>query len=472
MRSATPKLLHPLCGRPMIAWSVAAATLAGAAKVVVVDGPERVLEQTLNGTAELAIQAEPLGTADAVEAAAAYIDPDDPVIVLNGDHPLVSASTVSGLVEAHERGGAAATMLTAVLEDPTGYGRVVRAPDGTVERVVETKVPGDATELELHIREISTGVFAFDGGPLLAALSEVRSSNAQGERYLPDVLPILRAHERTVLGYEATDRGVMVGINDRIGLARATAIAQRRINEHHMLAGVTIVDPAATVIDADVRIGPDTVIAPFTSLHGSTVVGEASTVGPHATVIDTRVGDGATLLHCYAKEADVGDRVSVGPFAYLRPGATLREGSKAGTFVEIKNSDIGRGTKVPHLSYIGDADIGEGTNIGAGTITANYDGYRKHRTKIGSRVKVSVDTTFMAPVSVGDEAYTAAGSVIGVDVPPGALAGSPGVARSQQRNVEGYAQRRKEREEASQKKPARSPDSEVPHSPDRDPSPT
>ena len=281
MRSATPKLLHPLCGRPMIAWSVAAATHGGAAKVVVVDGPERVLEQTLNGTAELAIQAEPRGTADAVEAAAAYIDPDASVIVLNGDHPLIRASTISGLVEAHERGGAAATMLTAVLEDPTGYGRVVRAPDGTVERVVETKVQGDATELELHIREISTGVFAFDGGPLLAALSEVRSSNAQGERYLPDVLPIIRAHERTVLAHEATDRGVMVGINDRVGLARATAIAQRRINEHHMLAGVTIVDPVATVIDADVRIGQDTVIAAFTSLHGSTVVGEGSTVGPH-----------------------------------------------------------------------------------------------------------------------------------------------------------------------------------------------
>ncbi len=472
MRSATPKLLHPLCGRPMIAWSVAAATHAGAARVVVVDGPERDLEQTLNGTAELAIQAEPRGTADAVEAAAAYIEPDASVIVLNGDHPLISASTISGLAAAHEQGGAAATMLTAVLEDPTGYGRVVRAPDGTVERVVETKVAGDATELELHIREINTGVFAFDGGPLLAALREVRSSNVQGERYLPDVLPILRSHERTVLAHEATDPGVMVGINDRVALARATAIAQRRINERHMLAGVTIVDPAATVIDADVQIGQDTVIAPFTSLHGGTVVGEASTIGPHATVIDSRVGNGATLLHCYATQADIGDRVNVGPFAYLRPGATLREGSKVGTFVEVKNSDIGRGTKVPHLSYIGDAEIGEGTNIGAGTITANYDGYRKHRTKIGSRVKVSVDTTFMAPVTVGDEAYTAAGSVIGLDVPPGALAGSPGVARSQQRNVEGYAQRRREREEAGQNEPAHSPDSEAPQSPERDPSPT
>jgi bifunctional UDP-N-acetylglucosamine pyrophosphorylase/glucosamine-1-phosphate N-acetyltransferase len=441
----------------MIAWSVAAAAQAGAANVVVVDGPERPLEPALNGTAELAIQAEPRGTADAVRAAAEYIQPGAAVIVLNADHPLISPSTIRGLADAHEHGGAAATMLTAVLEDPTGYGRVVRGPDGTVERVVETKVPGDATELELHIREISTGVFAFDGAALLEALGEVGNANAQGESYLPDVLPVLRAHERTVLAHEATDPGVMIGINDRVALARATALAQQRIHERHMLAGVTIVDPAATVIDADVVIGQDTVIAPFTSLHGSTTLGEACTIGPHATVLDSRVGSSATLLHCYAKEADVGDRVSVGPFAYLRPGAVLREGSKVGTFVEIKNSDIGRGTKVPHLSYIGDAEIGESTNIGAGTITANYDGYRKHRTTIGSRVKVSVDTTFMAPVSVGDDAYTAAGSVIGNDVPPGALAGSPGVARSQQRNVEGYAERRREREAAREPEPRQEP---------------
>jgi bifunctional UDP-N-acetylglucosamine pyrophosphorylase/glucosamine-1-phosphate N-acetyltransferase len=452
MRSATPKLLHPLCGRPMIAWSVAAARQAGAAKVIVVDGPERLLEPVLDGTAVLAIQAEPRGTADAVQAAAAYIEPGAAVIVLNGDHPLVSAETIEGLAEEHARQGAAATIATAILEDPSGYGRVVRAPDGTVERVVETKVEGDATELELHIREISTGVFAFEGAALLNALSEVRSANAQGERYLPDVLPVLRAHERTVVAHEVRDPGVTIGINDRVALARARALAQRRIHERHMLSGVTIVDPAATVIDADVQIGEDAVIAPFTSLHGATRIGEGSGIGPHATLIDTVVGDGATILHSYLKQADVGDRVNIGPFAYLRPGAVMREGSKAGTFVEIKNSDIGRGTKVPHLSYIGDAEIGEGTNIGAGTITANYDGYRKHRTRIGSRVKTSVDTTLMAPVSVGDDAYTAAGSVIGKDVPPGALAGSPGVARSEQRNVEGYAERRRQREAAREDK--------------------
>jgi bifunctional UDP-N-acetylglucosamine pyrophosphorylase / glucosamine-1-phosphate N-acetyltransferase len=439
MRSATPKLLHPLCGRPMIAWPVEAAKGAGAGKIVVVDGPERPLQAALDGTVALAVQAEPRGTADAVKAAADDIDPNAPVIVINADVPLITAETLRALVEDHERQGAAATMVTAVLDDPTGYGRVVRAPDGTVERVVETKAPGDATELELHIREINTGIFAFEGAALLSALQDVRGDNAQGEFYLPDVLPIIRRHERTVIAHEIENTTETLGINDRVGLGEVRAIAQRRIHERHMLAGVTIVDPSATVIDADVQIGTDSLIAPFTSLHGSTRIGSGCTIGPLTTMIDTSVGDGAAVLHSYVKEADVGPKVSVGPFAYLRPGAVLHEGSKAGTFVEIKNSEIGRGTKVPHLSYIGDADIGEDTNLGASTITANYDGQRKHRTTIGSRVKTSVDTTLVAPVTVGDEAYTAAGSVITDDVPPGAL----GVARERQRNIEGYAERRK-----------------------------
>jgi bifunctional UDP-N-acetylglucosamine pyrophosphorylase/glucosamine-1-phosphate N-acetyltransferase len=450
MRSAQAKLLHPICGRPMIAWSVAAARAAGAGKVIVVDGPERALEQVLDGTAELAVQREPRGTADAVQAAADQIDRDGSVIVVNGDHPLISPETLKDLAEAHERHGAAATMATAVLDDPTGYGRVVRAPDGTVERVVETKAPGDATELELHIREINTGIFAFEAAALLDALNEVKSANAQGERYLPDVLPVLRAHERTVLAHEIRDRGAMIGINDRSALARARAVAQQQIHERHMLAGVTIVDPAATVIDAGVQIGQDAVIAPFTSLHGASAIGSESSVGPHATVIDSAIGRGCRVVHSYLTGADVGDSVSIGPFAYLRPGTVMRAGSKAGTFVEIKNSEVGAKSKVPHLSYIGDADIGEGTNIGAGTITANYDGYRKHRTTIGSRVRVSVDTAFVAPVTVGDDAYTAAGSVISEDIPPGSL----GVARSRQRNVEGYAERRREREEGARNEPS------------------
>jgi bifunctional UDP-N-acetylglucosamine pyrophosphorylase/glucosamine-1-phosphate N-acetyltransferase len=440
MRSATPKLLHPLCGRPMIAWPVEAAQAAGAGKVVVVDGPERPLQAALDGTVTLAVQNEPRGTADAVKAAADQIDPNAPVIVINADVPLITAETLRALTEDHERQGAAATMATAVLDDPTGYGRVVRAPDGTVERVVETKAPGDATELELHIREVNTGIFAFEGAALLAALQEVSGDNAQGEFYLPDVLPIIRRHERTVVAHEINDPTETLGINDRVALAEVRAIAQQRIHERHMLAGVTIVDPAATVIDAGVEIGSDSIISPFTSIHGATRIGSGCTIGPLTTMIDTRVGDGATVLHSYVKEADIGPKVSVGPFAYLRPGALLHEGSKAGTFVEIKNSELGRGSKVPHLSYIGDADIGEDTNLGASTITANYDGQRKHRTTIGSRVKTSVDTTLVAPVTLGDEAYTAAGSVITDDVPPGAL----GVARERQRNIEGYAERRKQ----------------------------
>ena len=332
--------------------------------------------------------------------------------MVNGDAPLVTSESLRALVQAHEGSGAAATIATMVLADPSGYGRVVRAPDGSVERVVETKAAGDATEAELRIREVNTGMFAFEGGALAGALQEVRADNAQGEHYLPDVLHIMRAHERTVGAYELTDPDEMLGINDRVQLAEVAAVAQRHIHERHMVAGVTIVNPGATVIDADVTIGQDTVIAPFTSLHGATVIGSGSTIGPNSTLIDATVGDGSKVLHSYVTGAVIGDKVSVGPFAYLRPGTVLREGSKAGTFVEIKNSDVGRGTKVPHLSYIGDADIGEETNLGASTITANYDGHRKHRTTIGSRVKTSVDTTLVAPVTVGDDAYTAAGSVI------------------------------------------------------------
>jgi bifunctional UDP-N-acetylglucosamine pyrophosphorylase/glucosamine-1-phosphate N-acetyltransferase len=448
MRSAVQKLLHPLCGRPIIAWPIAAARAAGAERVVLVDSPQGRLDAFAGDDVEIAVQPEMNGTAGALRAAVEQLtaeralQDDQTVLVMNGDAPLVSTETLAALAAAHGRSGSAATIATVTLDDPSGYGRVVRAPDGTVERVVETKAPGDASELELRIREINTGLFAFDAGPLRVALSEVRADNAQGELYLPDVLPILREHERTVDSFEITDLGELAGINDRVQLADVVAIAQRQICERHMLAGVTIVNPAATVIDVEVEIGQDTVIESFTTLRGTTRIGERSTVGPGSTLIDATVGDGATVLHAYVTGATIGDRVSVGPFCYLRPGTILREGSKAGTFVEIKNSDIGAGTKVPHLSYIGDATVGEKTNLGAATITANYDGYTKNRTTIGSGVKTSVDTTLMAPVSIGDGAFTAAGSVIGQDVPPGALAGSPGVARANQRTIEGYAERR------------------------------
>lgn len=440
MRSATPKLLHEVCGRALIAWPVAAARAAGARKVVVVQGPDRPLDGVLDKDVTVAVQPKPLGTGNAVKAATGDFDPTDLVIVLNGDHPLITGDTLKGLAEMHVRSGAVATLATAVLDNPTGYGRVVRAPDGTIERVVETKAPGDATELELLIPEISTGIYAFEGAALVAALEKVGSDNAQGEQYLPDVLPIMRAEAGRVVAYQVDDASEL-GVNDRVALAAVTAVMQRRIHERHMRAGVTIVDAASTVIDVDVQIGQDAMIAPFSSLLGASEIGDGAHVGPLTTLIESRVGAQASVVHSYLNGADVGDRASVGPFAYLRPGTVLRGDSKAGTFVEIKNSDVGPGAKVPHLSYIGDTEIGEGTNVGAGVITANYDGTNKHQTKIGAGGFVAVNTVFVAPVSLGDGAYTAAGSVITDDVPPGAL----GIARARQTNIDGYTERRRRR---------------------------
>ena len=311
-------------------------------------------------------------------------------------------------------------MLTAVLEDPSGYGRVVRSAEGDVEKVVETKEPGDATDDELQIHEVNTGIYAFDGELLAAALALIGNENVQGEYYLPDVLPILRGQGHRVAGFELGDPIEMFNVNDRRALAQARTVAQRRIHDHHMLAGVTIVAPDQTLIDVDVAIGEDTVIAPFTCLHGSTSIGSGSTIGPHATLVDTRVGDGTSVIHSHTVSVAIGDHANVGPFAYLRPGTVMQEGSKAGAFVELKNTDVGARSKVPHLSYVGDTEIGEDTNLGASTITANYDGYVKNRTKIGARVHTSVDTTLVAPVELGDDAFTAAGSVITKDVPPGA----------------------------------------------------
>jgi bifunctional UDP-N-acetylglucosamine pyrophosphorylase/glucosamine-1-phosphate N-acetyltransferase len=325
------------------------------------------------------------------------------------------------------------------LDDPSGYGRVVRDADGGVERVVETKRPGDATEEELAIAEVNAGVYAFEGAALLDALARVGTDNAQGELYLPAALAVLREGGARVGAFGVDDPSLMLGVNDRVELARVRRIAQQRIHEAHMRAGVTIVDPGSTTIDVDVRIGADTVIEPSTFLRGATIVGERCTVGPLTTAIDTTLGDEVTVVHSYLNDCEVRAGATVGPFAYLRPGALLRERSKAGTFVEIKNSDIGEGSKVPHLSYVGDADVGPGTNLGAATITANYDGRNKHRTTIGANVRTSVDTTLVAPVTVGDDAYTGAGSVVTEDVPPGALA----IARARQTNIDDYAARRR-----------------------------
>jgi bifunctional UDP-N-acetylglucosamine pyrophosphorylase/glucosamine-1-phosphate N-acetyltransferase len=426
MRSATPKVLHELCGLPMVLWPVRAALAAGAARVVVVDSPARAIERVLPEGVELAVQPEPNGTGGAVAAAIEQLDgsgqaADGTVIVLSGDVPLIGAEAVRELAEAHERSGAPATMVTSVLADPSGYGRVVRDRAGAVLRVVETKKDSDASAEELEIQEVNAGIYAFDGAALRGALPRLSSENAQGELYLPQVLDLLRADGGTVAAHQLEDPTLMLGVNDRVALARARRLAQYAINHRHLLAGVGIVDPEATVIDVDVQIGRDTTIEPFTTIRGS-----------------TRIGERCTIRHSYLIDCVLEDGASVGPFGYLRPGAVLREGAKVGTFVEVKNSDVGAAAKVPHLSYIGDADVGERTNLGAGTITANYDGREKHRTKIGKRVKGGVDTSFVAPVTVGDDAYTAAGSVITEDVPDGALA----VARAKQSNVEGYAERR------------------------------
>jgi bifunctional UDP-N-acetylglucosamine pyrophosphorylase/glucosamine-1-phosphate N-acetyltransferase len=312
-------------------------------------------------------------------------------------------------------------MASTILEDPTGYGRVVRDAAGAVERVVETKEHGDSTQSEREIHEVNTGIFVFAEHALRGALPRLSANNAQGELYLPQVLDLLRADGAAVAAHVVEDERLVLGVNDRAALARVRKLAQAAIHERHMRAGVGVVDPDVTVIDVDVEIGQDTVIEPFSTIRGV-----------------TRIGRECTVRHSYLVDCVLEDGVSVGPFGYLRPGTILRRGTRVGTFVEVKNSDVGPDARVPHLSYIGDADIGEGTNLGAATITANYDGRAKHRTTVGRGVRTGVDTTLVAPVSVGDDAYTGAGSVITEDVPPGAL----GIARERQSNVEGYAERR------------------------------
>jgi bifunctional UDP-N-acetylglucosamine pyrophosphorylase/glucosamine-1-phosphate N-acetyltransferase len=435
MRSSTPKMLHPVCGRAMVAWPILAAREAGAGRVAAIVSPGRDISAGLPAGVETVEQPQPDGTGGAIRAALPLIEAAETVLVLSGDVPLISTTTIAALLGAHASSGAAATMLTIELDDPGAYGRVVRTDSGEVEKVVEAKAAGDADPAQLAIREINAGTYAFDAAPLAVALAGLSNDNAQGEYYLPDVFTSLRAGGLTVAAHLADDLGVTMGINNRVDLAAVEAEARRRLLTVHMLAGVTIVDPASTWIDADVEIGKDARIEPGTSLRGATAVGTGATVGPHTTAIDTEIGTEATVLRSHLDTCKVGDGASVGPFAYLRPGTVLDAGSKAGTFVEIKNSHIGKGAKVPHLSYVGDADIGPGSNLGAGTITANYDGFTKNRTTVGRDVRIGVDTMLIAPVEVGDSAYTGAGAVIKDDVPEGALA----VSENAQRNIDGYA---------------------------------
>jgi bifunctional UDP-N-acetylglucosamine pyrophosphorylase / glucosamine-1-phosphate N-acetyltransferase len=438
MRSSLPKVLHPLCGRPLVAWPVLAARAAGADRVAVIVSRERDLSAALPEGTETVVQPEADGTGGALRAALPVIKSSETVVVLSGDVPLITQGVIERLADTHAATGAAATVMTTELDDPGTYGRIVRDATGDIERIAEAKAEGDATQEELEIKEINVGIYAFAAAPLAAALAELTDDNAQGEYYLGDVLPLISRSGGRVVAHGEDDPGVNLGVNTRADLALVARHARARINREHMLAGVGITDPDSTWIDAGVEIAADATIEPGCYLRGATRIAAGAAIGPHTTLTDTNVGERATVLRSHLVECDVDAEVSVGPFTYLRPGAVLREGSKAGAFVEVKNSEIGEGTKVPHLSYVGDADVGAGSNLGAGTITANYDGFRKHRTRVGDRVRIGVDTMLVAPVTVGDDAYTGAGAVIREDVPPGAL----GVSENDQRNVEGYADRK------------------------------
>ena len=421
----------------MLHWVIANAQEAGAGRVIAIVRPGEGVEEALPDGVIAAPQTTGEGTGAAVLAAREHVEPGQTVVILSGDHPLVSAETIQGLIDTHEAQQAAATILSTDLLDPTAYGRIVRDDSGNVERIVETKYPDQVEPAHLAIREINLGTYAFDGDAMFAALDSVGEQH--GELYLTGVFEIVRGDGRTVAAYRTDDVHAAQGVNTRKDLMDVERIARRRILEQHALNGVSFPNPGSVTVDVHVEIGEDTVIEPGCVLRGSTQIGSGCRIGPNSTLIDAELGDNVTALHAYITTAQVSDDVSIGPFAYLRPGTRIARGAKIGTFVEVKNSNIGEGTKIPHLSYIGDADIGAGSNIAAGNITANYHAGKKmkSRTTIGDGVMTGVDTMFVAPVDVGDGAYTAAGSVITEDVPPGALA----VARPEQKNVEGYAER-------------------------------
>ncbi|MGW6708619.1 bifunctional UDP-N-acetylglucosamine diphosphorylase/glucosamine-1-phosphate N-acetyltransferase GlmU [Streptomyces sp. NPDC054956] len=443
MKSATPKVLHEISGRSLVGHVVAASRELDPAHLVVVVGHAR--EQVtahlaaIDADVRTAVQYEQNGTGHAVRMALEELGdrPTGTVVVVCGDTPLLTGETLAALTATHEADGNAVTVLTAEVPDSTGYGRIVRdGATGAVTAIVEHK---DATDAQRAIREINSGVFAFDGALLADALGKVRTDNSQGEEYLTDVLGILREAGHRVGAAVGADHRQILGINNRVQLAEARALLNARLLESAMLSGVTIVDPASTLVDVTVTFGQDAIVHPGTQLLGTTHVAEGAEVGPNTRLKDTYVGARARVDNTVADGAVVGESATVGPFAYLRPGTNLGAKAKAGTYVEMKNATIGEGTKVPHLSYVGDATIGEYTNIGAASVFVNYDGEHKHHTTVGSHCKTGSDNMFVAPVTIGDGAYTAAGSVITKDVPPGALA----VARGQQRNIEGWVARKR-----------------------------
>jgi len=453
MRSNTPKVLHTLAGRSMLSHSLHAVAKVAPRHLVVVLGHDHQrieplvteLADTLGRTVDVALQDRPQGTGHAVLCGLSAL-PDDyagVVVVTSGDTPLLDADTLAGLIATHGAGSAAATVLTTTLSDPAGYGRILRTQDNEVMGIVEHT---DATPSQREIREVNAGVYAFDITALRSALSRLSANNAQQELYLTDVVAILRGDGRTVHAQHVADSALVAGVNNRVQLAELGAELNRRIVAAHQMSGVTVVDPATTWIDVDVTIGRDTVIHPGTQLLGRTRVGGRCVVGPDTTLTDVSVGDGASVVRTHGASSSIGDGATVGPYTYLRPGTALGSDGKLGAFVETKNSNIGTGTKVPHLTYVGDADIGEHSNIGASSVFVNYDGESKWRTTVGSHVRTGSDTMFVAPVTVGDGAYTGAGTVVREDVPPGALAVSAGP----QRNIEGWVQRKRPGSAAAQ----------------------
>ncbi|WP_064202232.1 bifunctional UDP-N-acetylglucosamine diphosphorylase/glucosamine-1-phosphate N-acetyltransferase GlmU [Brevibacillus brevis] len=434
MKSKLYKVLHPVCGKPMVQHVVdTMASMQVQDIVVVVGHGADAVRAKLGEDVTYALQEEQLGTAHAVSQAAPFLqDKEGTTFLLYGDVPLLSATTLSALLTYHEEQQAAATVLTAVLPDATGYGRIVRNEAGEVLRIVEHK---DASEAERAIREINTGIYCYDNRKLWKALAEVKNDNAQGEYYVTDVVGILRDAGETVVGYEAIDPEETMGVNDRVQLSEAEAYMKKRIMTGHMRNGVTIIDPTSTYIETDVKIEADTVIHPGSFLRGQTTVGTDCVIGPQADLTNVEVASGVTISYSVMVDSRVESDSSVGPFAYVRPGSQIGSNAKIGDFVELKNAKIGDGTKVPHLSYVGDAEIGDGVNIGCGTITVNYDGAVKHKTTVKDGAFIGCNSNLVAPVTVGQNAYVAAGSTINQDVPDNALA----IARERQVNKIDYA---------------------------------
>ncbi len=437
MRSATPKVLHSIAGRTLLGHCVRA--VAGVEPdhlvVVVGHGRQRVADhlgevaKSIDRPVTVAVQEQQHGTGHAVSCGLAELPADltGTVLVTYGDVPLLETETLRSLLAAHTAGGHGVTLLTSVFADPTGYGRIIRDAAGTVTGIVEQ---ADGTPEQLAVTEINSGVYAFDARVLTDALAQLSTDNAQGELYLTDVLAIARAAGHVAGAQVCADVWQVEGVNDRVQLAGLGTELNRRVVRRWMRAGVTVVDPATTWLDVDVTLARDVTLAPGVQLHGATTVGEGAQVGPDTTLTDVTIGEGASVVRTHGSGAWIGPGASVGPFAYLRPGARLGDGGKIGTFVEVKNSDIGAGSKVPHLSYVGDATIGEHSNIGAASVFVNYDGVNKHRSVVGSHVKMGSDNMYVAPVNIGDGAYSGAGTILRRDVPPGALAVSGGPQRN------------------------------------------